>query len=75
MHGLQQILATVEEFCLWPLDLIGKVRGQVLVNNPVGTSEETQDPLDEMLLALRKGCVVLEVLGGIHLLWDPPHSD
>ena len=74
MHGLQQILATVEEFRLWPLDLAHETRGEILHDNPVTACEESEDILDKVALVIRELLPVCHVLAQVNFLGRPENG-
>jgi len=69
---LHHDLKAVEATCLWYLDLGAKPLEEVLVDDTIRGSEESEDMRDEETLIVVESVVpVVEILGEINLLGSP----
>jgi len=71
VNTLDHRLARVEELRLRPLDLTHETVGQILHHDSIRASEESDDVLDEVALAVSQFLPVSHVLAEVNLLSHP----
>ena len=74
MDVLHHHLETIETSGLWHLDLCCEALCQVLKNYSIGGSEESENMLNEVFLAVSEFFPVLDVLGEVDLFCSPEGS-
>ena len=74
MYSFHDILATVEELRLGPLDLAHEASCEILHHNAVRACEEAKDILNKVALPIRQLFPVLHVLAEVNLLSSPENG-